>query len=350
MSSVIKISNLREKIMNNQLNNKKVLITGSEGFIGSHLVEKLLERNCSVRAMTLYNSFNNWGWLESLEKSLIKEIEIVSGDIRDTKFVNSCCEDIDIIFHLAALIAIPYSYKSPYSYVDTNIMGTLNLLESALANNVEKFIHTSTSEVYGESTMVAISESSPVISRSPYSASKIGADQIAYSYFSTYNLPVSIIRPFNTYGPRQSMRAIIPTIIAQALDNKKFIKLGSLYPTRDFCYVEDTISGFISISESEKSKGEVINIGSGFEISIKDLSDIIIKLTNTTSKIITDDKRVRPKKGEVDRLRANINKAKNILDWQPAYRGKQGLKEGLRKTIKWFSHNIKNYKTDIYNT
>ena len=336
--------------MINKLKNKKILVTGSEGFIGSHLVEKLLEKNCSIRAMTLYNSFNNWGWLESLDNKLIKEIDVVSGDIRDSKFVSDCCKNIDIVFHLASLIAIPYSYKSPYSYVDTNVIGTLNLVESALRNNIESFIHTSTSEVYGETNMVSISENSPVISRSPYSASKIGADQIAYSYFSTYDLPVSIIRPFNTYGPRQSMRAIIPTIITQALKNKKYIKLGSLYPTRDFCYVDDTVSGFISISESKKSIGEVINIGSGYEISIKELTNIIMDLTNTRSKIISEEKRVRPKKGEVDRLRANINKAKKLIDWEPKFKGKRGLRAGLVKTIKWFNHNLENYKTDIYNT
>ncbi len=336
--------------MINKLKNKKILVTGSEGFIGSHLVEKLLEKNCSIRAMTLYNSFNNWGWLESLDNKLIKEIDVVSGDIRDSKFVSDCCKNIDIVFHLASLIAIPYSYKSPYSYVDTNVIGTLNLVESALRNNIESFIHTSTSEVYGETNMVAISENSPVISRSPYSASKIGADQIAYSYFSTYDLPVSIIRPFNTYGPRQSMRAIIPTIITQALKNKKYIKLGSLYPTRDFCYVDDTVSGFISISESKKSIGEVINIGSGYEISIKEVTNIIMDLTNTRSKIISEEKRVRPKKGEVDRLRANINKAKKLIDWEPKFKGKRGLRAGLVKTIKWFNHNLENYKTDIYNT
>lgn len=336
--------------MINRLKNKRVLITGSEGFIGSHLVEKLLEKNCSIRAMTLYNSFNNWGWLESLDDKLIKEIDIVSGDIRDSKFVSNCCKNIDIIFHLASLIAIPHSYKSPYSYVDTNVVGTLNLVESALANNIESFIHTSTSEVYGESDMVAITENSPVVSRSPYSASKIGADQIAYSYFSTYDLPVSIIRPFNTYGPRQSTRAIIPTIITQALKNKKYIKLGSLYPTRDFCYVDDTVSGFIRVSESKKSIGEIINIGSGYEISIKDLSNLIIELTNTQSKIITDDKRIRPQKGEVDRLRANINKAKKYINWEPTFKGRRGLRAGLQKTIEWFNHNLKNYKANIYNT
>ena len=336
--------------MKNRLNNKRILITGSEGFIGSHLVERLLEKNCSIRAMTLYNSFNNWGWLDSLDSKLLSEIDIVPGDIRDSKFVSDCCKNIDTIFHLASLIAIPHSYRSPYSYVDTNIVGTLNLLESALKHNIGSFIHTSTSEVYGESDMVAISESSPVVSRSPYSASKIGADQIAYSYYSTYDLPVSIIRPFNTYGPRQSLRAIIPTIITQALQNKKYIKLGSLYPTRDFCYIDDTVSGFISISESKRSIGEVINIGSGYEISIKDLSNIIMELTNTQSKIISDDKRIRPKKGEVDRLRANINKAKKYISWEPKLKGKHGLRLGLEKTIKWFSKNLKNYKTNIYNT
>ena len=333
------------------IRNKNILITGGDGFIGSHLVEKLYKKNCSIRAIAAYNSFNNWGWLDSIDSKIIKNIEVMPGDIRDSKFMNSACKNIDIIFHLASLIAIPYSYKSPYSYVDTNVLGTLNTLEASLNNNVDRIIHTSTSEVYGESNMISISEKSPPIARSPYAASKIAADQLAYSYFSTHALPVSIIRPFNTYGPRQSSRAIIPTIITQALSGSKKIKLGSLYPTRDFTFVDDTVSGFIKMAESSRNFGEIINIGSGFEISIKHLCKMIIKLTNSSALLIQEKKRVRPRLGEVDRLKANINKAADFINWKPSYSGKSGLKKGLEKTIEWFSNpkNLAKYKSNIYN-
>jgi NAD dependent epimerase/dehydratase len=331
--------------------NKKILVTGADGFIGSHLVNKLISLGHDVRAMTMYNSFNNWGWLDTFDKRLLRKIEVVSGDIRDKKFVTDSCKDIDVIFHLASLIAIPYSYKSPYSYVSTNIEGTLNILEAALNFEIENIVHTSTSEVYGESNTIAISEESKSIARSPYSATKIGADQLAYSYYSTFGLPVSTIRPFNTYGPRQSSRAIIPTIITQLLSDNYTIKLGSLDPTRDFCFVEDTVSGFLSVASNKKSIGEVINIGSGYEISIKDLVSMIGDIMDIKITIKSDKNRIRPKGGEVDRLRANINKAKKILKWEPGYKGKAGLKNGLEKTIEWFKddENSKQYKTNIYN-
>ena len=315
------------------LKNKNILITGADGFIGSHLVESLAKKNLNIRAMTQYNSFNDWGWLENIDKKILREIEVVSGDIRDKKFVNDSSKKIDVIFHLASLIAIPHSYKSPYSYLSTNTEGTLNVLESSLNSNVCKIIHTSTSEVYGESNSVAISEKSQPIARSPYAATKIAADQLAYSYFSTYNLPLSIIRPFNTYGPRQSSRAIIPTIITQLLSKKKIIKLGSLHPTRDFTFIEDTVSGFIKMAESDKNYGEIINIGSGYEISIKKLCELLIDLTNSSSVIRQEKIRIRPKKGEVDRLRANTSKANRIIKWKPDYVGQNGLKKGLKKTI-----------------
>ena len=331
--------------------NKKILVTGADGFIGSHLVNKLISLGHDVRAMTMYNSFNNWGWLDTFDKRLLRKIEVVSGDIRDKKFVTDSCKDIDVIFHLASLIAIPYSYKSPYSYVSTNIEGTLNILEAALNFEIENIVHTSTSEVYGESNTIAISEESKSIARSPYSATKIGADQLAYSYYSTFGLPVSTIRPFNTYGPRQSSRAIIPAIITQLLSDNHTIKLGSLKPTRDFCFVEDTVSGFLSVASNKKSIGEVINIGSGYEISIKDLVSMIGDIMDIKITIKSDKNRIRPKDGEVDRLRANINKAKKILKWEPSYKGKAGLKNGLEKTIEWFKddENSKQYKTNIYN-
>ena len=331
--------------------NKNILITGADGFIGSHLVEKLSQHNCNITAMAMYNSFNYWGWLDNIDKTTRNNINIISGDIRDYKFVKKAIHNSDIVFHLASLIAIPYSYHSPNSYVQTNIQGTLNVLEASLDANIEKIIHTSTSEVYGDTKKIPISELTPIISRSPYSATKIAADQLAYSYYSSFNLPVSIIRPFNTYGPRQSSRAIIPTIITQILSGNRKIKLGSLHPTRDFSYVEDTVDGFLKIGQSSKSIGEIINIGSGFEISIKDLCLMIQDITETDIKIISDHKRIRPKSGEVYRLKADNTKAKKILKWKPLYSGKNGLKKGLKETIEWFSNseNMSKYKTNIYN-
>lgn len=335
---------------NTNLKNKKVLITGADGFIGSHLVESLIKEGCSIRAMVMYNSFNTWGWLDHLDPKILKNIEVYPGDIRDKKSVANACKNIDIVFHLASLIAIPHSYNSPYAYLETNALGTLNLLESCLDNNIDKVIHTSTSEVYGEYDKVPISELNKNIARSPYSAAKIAADQLAYSYFSTFDLPVAIIRPFNTYGPRQSNRAIIPTIITQIL-NDKYIALGSLYPTRDFTFISDTISAFISIAKNNKSIGEIINIGTSYEISIKNLAALIQSIMGTNLKIKSDKNRKRPIKGEVFRLKANINKAKKVLKWSPTYSGKKGLILGIKKTVNWFSNNenLKIYKSSIYN-
>ena len=331
------------------LKNKNILVTGADGFIGSHLVEKLVQIGCNVRAMAMYNSHNSWGWLDDIDSKTRCKIHVTSGDIRDYKYVRNSLDDIDIVFHLASLIAIPYSYHSPNSYVQTNVQGTLNILEASLNKKVEKIVHTSTSEVYGDTNKVPISEQTPIISKSPYSATKIAADQLAYSYFSTYGLPVSIIRPFNTYGPRQSNRAIIPTILTQILSNKNSINLGSIYPTRDFSYIDDTVEGFIKIAHHQSSIGQIINIGSGYEISIKDLVSLIEEITSTKIKIITDKNRVRPNTGEVIRLKADNRKAKKLIKWTPEYSGRRGLKKGLVKTMKWLEENIDKYKTNIYN-
>lgn len=331
------------------LKNKNILITGADGFIGSHLTEALFKFNCNLRVMTMYNSFNTWGWLDTIDKKVLKNIEVISGDIRDKKFVNNACKNIDYIFHLASLIAIPHSYNSPYAYLETNALGTLNLVESSLENNIKKIIHTSTSEVYGESSKIPINELELIKAKSPYSAMKIAADQIAYSYFSTYNLPITILRPFNTFGPRQSCRAIIPTIITQLLNTKNKIKLGSLYPTRDFLYVADTVDGFIKSLLSEKNIGEIINIGSGYEISIGNLVQMIQKIMKTKFLVSTDKDRIRPKPGEVFRLKADIKKAKKLLNWKPKYTGKDGLQKSLLITIKWFKDNKHLYKDDLYN-
>ena len=334
------------------LKNKNVLITGADGFIGSHLVEKLSTLDCNIRAMCVYNSFNSWGWLDTLEKNIIRNIDITLGDVRDIKSVNNVCKNIDYVFHLASLIAIPHSYNSPYSYLQTNAMGTMNIMESCLANNVEHVVHTSTSEVYGNMNKMPIKEESLIYAKSPYSATKIAADQIAYSYYSSFDVPVSIIRPFNTYGPRQSNRAIIPTIITQLLNNNKSIQLGALYPTRDFSYIKDTVNGFISMAKSKKSIGEVVNIGSGHEISIGDLYNLISKIIGVKIKIKTDADRIRPKKGEVFRLKADNKKAKKLIGWTPEYSNRKGLTEGLRETVKWFQDkdNIARYKSDGYTT
>ena len=334
------------------LKNKNILVTGADGFIGSHLIENLISHGCNVKAMCIYNSFNSWGWLDTIDKNLIKNINIELGDIRDIKSVNNACKNIDYVFHLASLIAIPHSYDSPYSYLETNALGTMNIMEACLNNNVERVIHTSTSEVYGSIDKIPIKESNLTYAKSPYSATKIAADQIAYSYFSSFNLPVSIIRPFNTYGPRQSNRAIIPTIITQILNNNKYIKLGSLYPTRDFSYIKDTVRGFLSTAKSKKSIGEIINIGSGYEISIGDLYKLISDITQTKLKIKTESARIRPKKGEVFRLKADNKKAKRLIGWTPQYKNKSGLIKGLKETIDWFKvqDNLNKYKSDKYTT
>ncbi|MCR0182849.1 NAD-dependent 4,6-dehydratase LegB [[Clostridium] innocuum] len=323
----------------------KVLVTGADGFIGSHLTERLLEKGYEVRAFVYYNSFNNWGWLETLSKENLNKIEIFAGDIRDPNGVREAMKDIDIVYHLAALIAIPFSYHSPDSYVDTNIKGTLNVLQAARDLGTKRILVTSTSEVYGTAKYVPIDENHPYQGQSPYSASKIGADRIAESFYRSFNLPLTIVRPFNTYGPRQSARAVIPTIITQLLAGKEVIKLGSLTPTRDFNFVKDTVNGFISIAESDKTIGEEINIATQHEISIGQLAEELIKQINPNAKIVCEEERLRPKKSEVNRLLGSNEKIKRLTNWKPIYT----FEEGLAETIEFFKNNLDRYKIDIYN-
>jgi len=328
-----------------------IFITGAEGFIGSHLSEKLVIKGHNVKCLSLYNSFNSWGWLDYIDHKVKKNIEIITGDIRDEYLIRSIIKNkIDIIINLAALIGIPYSYRATKSYIDTNVHGLLNILNSVKDYGVKKLIHTSTSEVYGTPESVPITEKHNISGQSPYAASKIAADQIALSYEKSFKVPVAILRPFNTFGPRQSARAIIPTIITQILKSKN-IKLGSLTPTRDFTYVDDTVDGFIKSIYSKKVVGEVINIGSGFEISISDLVKKIAKLMGKKIKIIQKEERKRPKSSEVQRLLASTHKAKKLINWKPKYSSGEGFNTGLKKTIKWFSNedNLKLYKENIFN-
>ena len=314
----------------------KILLTGSEGFIGSHLAEKLVKNGHELTCLVLYNSFNSWGWLDKIDNKIKKNIKIVTGDIRDEFLVKSLIKkNTDVVINLAALIGIPYSYRSPKSYFETNSMGILNILNSSINSNVKKIIHTSTSEVYGTPKYIPIDENHLVSAQSPYAASKIAADQIALSYNKSFNLPVTILRPFNTFGPRQSLRAIIPTIITQLIKNK-VLKLGSLYPTRDLTFVEDTADAFVSTLNKKKDIGEIINIGSGFEISVKDLVSQISKIMGIKIDIQKKKERIRPKRSEVDRLYANTKKAKKILNWTPKYSKKNGFEKGLKKTIECF--------------
>lgn len=324
---------------------KRVLVTGADGFIGSHLVEKLLEKGYEVKAFTFYNSFNTWGWLDTFPREKLNEIEIFSGDIRDPNGVREAMKGIDWVFHLAALIAIPFSYHSPDSYVDTNIKGTLNVLQAARDLSTEKIMVTSTSEVYGTAQYVPIDEKHPFQGQSPYSATKIGADRLAESFYRSFNLPVAIVRPFNTFGPRQSARAVIPTIITQLLAGKTEIKLGSLTPTRDFNYVKDTVAGFLEIAESDRTIGEEINIATQKEISIGELAEEIIRQINPDARIVCDEQRLRPGKSEVSRLLGDNQKILNITDWKPRY----SLGEGIKETIAWMKDNLDRYKVDIYN-
>ena len=329
---------------------KKIFLTGADGFIGSHLLERLVKEKYKVKALVYYNSFNNHGWLDTVDSNIKKKVEIITGDIRDEKIIRDSINSCDKIIHLAALIGIPYSYVSPKSYIDTNIYGTFNLLQAAKDFKTKQIIHTSTSEVYGTPKYLPIDESHPVNGQSPYSASKIGSDHLALSFYQSFNTPVSILRPFNTFGPRQSARAIIPTVILQILSGKKKIKLGNTHSTRDFSFIDDTVDGFIAALKKNTS-GEIINLGNGFDISIKDLAKLIAREMSVKIEIITDKKRVRPKKSEVDKLRSNNNKAKKILRWQPKYKHKKGLIKGLAKTIEWFSkkENLENYKSNLYN-
>lgn len=323
----------------------KVLVTGADGFIGSHLVESLLEKGYEIKAFTYYNSFNTWGWLDSLPKEKLEQIEIFSGDIRDSNGVYEAMRDVDQVFHLAALIAIPFSYHSPDSYVDTNIKGTLNILQAAKKLETSRILVTSTSEVYGTAQYVPIDEKHPFQGQSPYSATKIGADRLAESFYRSFDMPISIVRPFNTYGPRQSARAVIPTIITQLLAGKEEIKLGSLTPTRDFNYVKDTANGFIEISKSGKTIGEEINIATQQEISIGDLANEIINQINPNARIICEEERLRPEKSEVNRLLGSNAKIKELTNWTPNYT----FKEGIQETIEWIKKNMDSFKADIYN-
>ena len=327
----------------------KVFITGADGFIGSHLAERLVRDGYQVKALAQYNSFNSWGWLDS--SSLKNDMEVVTGDVRDPFAMKTFMQGCDAVLHLAALIAIPYSYHAPASYVDTNVSGTLNIVQAARELGISKVVHTSTSEVYGTAQYVPIDELHPLQGQSPYSASKIGADQMAISYYNSFETPVAIIRPFNTYGPRQSARAVIPTIISQIASGKRDIKLGALTPTRDFNYVADTVSGFVSVLESDKSIGEVINIGSNYEISIGDLVKTIAQVMSVDVNVIEDDQRIRPANSEVERLWAENKKAKELTGWLPEFSGIEGLRKGLAETVEWFTQekNLAHYKTDIYN-
>ena len=324
---------------------KKVLVTGADGFIGSHLTEHLLEKGYEVKAFTYYNSFNTWGWLDTFPKEKLDQIEIFQGDIRDPNGVREAMKGVDGVFHLAALIAIPFSYHSPDSYVDTNIKGTLNVLQAARDLSLERVLITSTSEVYGTAQYVPIDEKHPYQGQSPYSATKIGADRLAESFYRSFELPVTIVRPFNTYGPRQSARAVIPTIISQLLAGKEEIRLGSLTPTRDFNYVKDTANGFYEIARSDQTIGEEINIATQQEISIGDLANELIRQINPNARIVCETQRTRPEKSEVNRLLGCNEKIKRLTDWTPQYTFEQGLAE----TIEWIRHNMNAYKTDIYN-
>jgi NAD dependent epimerase/dehydratase len=330
-----------------ELKNKKVLVTGADGFIGSHLVERLLQEGCSVKAFVYYNSFNSWGWLDSFPAELKNQIEIFSGDVRDPNGVRTAMKGIDVVFHLAALIAIPYSYHSPDSYIDTNVKGTLNIVQAAKDLSIERVLVTSTSEVYGTAQYVPIDEKHPRQPQSPYSASKIGADCIAESFYRSFNLPVTIVRPFNTYGPRQSARAVIPTIITQLLNGKPTLKLGDVTPTRDLLYVKDTADAFTAIAKCEPLIGQDVNIATQSEISVKDLAEKLKALTNTNTEIAFDDVRMRPEKSEVFRLFGSREKLSTTTGWKPAH----SLDQGLKETIEWFSktENLRQYKADIYN-
>jgi NAD dependent epimerase/dehydratase len=327
------------------LKDKKVLVTGADGFIGSHLVEMLVKEGAIVKALAQYNSFNSWGWLEDID--CLNQIEVISGDVRDPFFCKEITKEIDVIFHLAALIAIPYSYVAPQSYVETNVTGTLNICQAALENGCERVIHTSTSEVYGTAKYVPIDEKHPLQAQSPYSASKIGADAMAMSYFNAFKLPLTIARPFNTYGPRQSARAVIPTIITQIASGMKEIKLGDVSPTRDFNYVEDTCRGFIALSLCDKAIGEVVNIGSNYEISVGDTLNLIKEIMQSDVEFILDGQRIRPDKSEVFRLWCDNTKINNLTGFEANF----SIKDGLSETVDWFNNrdNLKKYKSHIYN-
>ncbi len=330
---------------------KKILVTGADGFIGSHLTETLVRSGYDVRAFVLYNSFNSWGWLDQAEPQIRAGLDVFAGDIRDPHGVKAAMKGCDTVLHLAALIAIPYSYHSPDTYVDTNVKGTLNVLQAARELGGVKVIHTSTSEVYGTARFVPITEEHPLQGQSPYSASKIGADQMAYSFYASFGLPVTIVRPFNTYGPRQSARAVIPTIISQLAAGQRRIRLGAVHPTRDFNFVADTVEGFIRAAQSDAGLGEVVNFGSNYEVSIGDTVRLIGEVMGVDVEIDTDQERMRPANSEVERLWADNAKAARLFGWKPAYGGLDGLRRGLSETAQWFSRaeNLAAYKSSRYN-
>lgn len=329
----------------------RVLITGADGFIGSHLTEVLVRQGFSVRPFVLYNSFNSWGWLDHVPPDVRADLDVFAGDVRDPHGVRTAMKGCDAVLHLAALIAIPYSYHSPDTYVDTNIKGTLNVLQAARELGVSRVIHTSTSEVYGTARFVPITEDHPLQGQSPYSASKIGADQLAYSFYASFGVPVVIVRPFNTYGPRQSARAVIPTVITQIATGVRQLKLGAVYPTRDFSYVADTVNAFLAVLKSDQGVGEVVNFGSNHEISIRDTVQVIAEVMGVQVEIETDEVRLRPTNSEVERLWADNTKALRLFGWSPEYKGLDGLRRGLAETVRWFSDpaNLAGYKAGRYN-
>ncbi|WP_028586177.1 NAD-dependent 4,6-dehydratase LegB [Desulfocurvus vexinensis] len=333
------------------LRGKKILVTGADGFIGSHLTEELVRQGHDVRAFVLYNSFNSWGWLDHSEPGVRKSLDVFAGDVRDPNGVRTAMRGCDVVFHLAALIAIPYSYHSPDTYVDTNVKGTLNVVQAARDLGVARVVHTSTSEVYGTARYVPIDEEHPLQGQSPYSASKIGADQIALSFHRSFDTPVTVARPFNTYGPRQSARAVIPTVITQIRAGARTLKLGSLHPTRDFNYVADTVGGFLALAGADAAVGQVVNVGSAFEVSIGDTVRLIAEVMGAQVEVSTDDQRVRPEKSEVERLFASNDKVRALTGWSPEFAGLDGFRRGLERTARWFAdpENLRLYKADIYN-
>lgn len=334
-----------------KLQGKKVLVTGADGFIGSHLVEHLLGAGADVRAFVYYNSFNSWGWLDEADDRVKRAIDVFAGDIRDPHGVRTAMQGCDVVMHLAALIAIPYSYHSPDTYIDTNVKGTLNIVQAARDLGVERVVHTSTSEVYGTARFVPITEAHPLQGQSPYSASKIGADQIATSFHLSFETPVAVIRPFNTYGPRQSARAVIPTIITQIASGAREVRLGAMHPTRDFNYVRDTVRGFVAIAECDEAVGRVVNVGSNYEVSIGDTARTIAELMGRDVAFVGDEQRLRPAGSEVERLWADNSLARELAQWAPEYAGIDGLRRGLAETIEWFGNpqNLRRYKAGIYN-
>jgi NAD dependent epimerase/dehydratase len=334
-----------------KLAGKKVLVTGADGFIGSHLTERLVALGADVRAFVYYNSFNSWGWLDEADPTIKRRLDVFPGDIRDPNGVRTAMQDCDVVLHLAALIAIPYSYHSPDTYVDTNIKGTLNVVQAARDLGVERVVHTSTSEVYGTARFVPITEEHPLQGQSPYSASKIGADQIATSFNLSFGTPVTVIRPFNTYGPRQSARAVIPTIITQIASGVRQIRLGATHPTRDFNFVSDTVRAFVAVAECDQAVGKVINVGSNFEISVGDTVRMIAEVMQAPVEIIKDEQRMRPGASEVERLWADNSLARELAGWSPEYAGDSGLRRGLGETVEWFLNpdNLRRYKAGVYN-